>query len=40
MYISFLNDAGVQQDPIATYGEGSIRRLHEVRKEYDANSTF
>lgn len=36
----FLNDAGVGQDPIATYGEENIRKLHDVKQKYDNKGTF
>lgn len=36
----FLNDAGVGQDPISTYGEESIRKLLAVRQKYDNKETF
>ncbi|KAF2183516.1 FAD-binding domain-containing protein, partial [Zopfia rhizophila CBS 207.26] len=36
----YLNDAADNQDPIATYGEENIRKLHEVKQKYDKTGTF
>ena len=37
----FLNDAGITQDPIATYGYGaSLPRMREVATRYDPGRVF
>ncbi|KAH7377417.1 hypothetical protein BKA64DRAFT_648901 [Cadophora sp. MPI-SDFR-AT-0126] len=36
----FLNDAGVGQNPIATYGNNSISKLNQVKQKYDEMGTF
>ena len=37
----FLNDAGIEQDPIATYGYGKSRaRMIAIAKEYDPLGVF
>lgn len=37
----FLNDAGIQQDPIATYGYGaSPAKMMAVAKKYDPMAVF
>lgn len=37
----FLNDAGIKQDPISTYGYGaSVEKLGAIAKKYDPRGVF
>lgn len=36
----FMNDANFDQNPIASYGEASVKRLKKIAKMYDPDEVF